>query len=289
VAPESPARLPSVRIGDLEITPLSDGFFRLDGGAMFGVVPKLLWEKRTPADDRNRIRLAMRPLLVRGVRTMIVDAGIGDKGDAKFVDIYGLDRVRHLDHTMADAGLEAAAIDLVLATHLHFDHAGGFTANGPDGIPRPRFPRAQYIVRRGEWEDATHPNERTRASYLPENFEPLAAHGVLQLLSDDATVMPGVRVQRTGGHTKHHQIVYFGSGTETAVLAADLVPTSAHLGEPWIMAYDLYPLETLEVKRAFLRDAVERGYLVFFSHDPEVAAGYIREDAKGRRFVERVL
>jgi glyoxylase-like metal-dependent hydrolase (beta-lactamase superfamily II) len=277
-----------VKVGSLELTPLFDGFFRLDGGAMFGVVPKPLWERRAPADERNRIRLGLRPLLVRGKKTMIIDAGIGAKMDAKSVEIYGIDRSRNLDHTLGEAGLEAADIDIVLASHLHFDHAGGFTAVGESGRIVPRFPRARYVVRTAEWEDATHPHERNRASYLPENFVPLAEAGVLDLVAGDEWIMPGVRVVRTGGHAMHHQIVMIESEGRTAVFAADLMPTTAHIDEPWIMGYDLYPMDTLAFKRQFVREAIEREYLVFFEHDPEVAAGYIR-DENGRRRVERVL
>ena len=282
---ETPRRLP---FGDLELISLCDGFFHLDGGAMFGVVPKTLWEPRASADGRNRIRLAMRPLLVRGARTMLIDAGIGDKTAPKQAEIFGLERMRHLDHSLAEAGVPPDAIDVVLATHLHFDHAGGFTARDETGRLLPRFRRAQYIVRRGEWEDATAPNERNRASYLPENLTPLADAGVLQLIDQDATIMPGVRVRRTGGHTAHHQMVVIESGGQTAVVVGDLIPTVAHLPEAWIMGYDLYPLDTLSVKRTLLREAVDREYLMFFGHDPAIAAGYIRE-RDGKRRVERVL
>jgi glyoxylase-like metal-dependent hydrolase (beta-lactamase superfamily II) len=277
-----------VKFGSLELTPLFDGYFRLDGGAMFGVVPKPLWERRAPADERNRIRLGLRPLLVRGKKTMIIDAGIGAKMDAKSVEIYGIDRSRNLDHTLGEAGLADGDIDIVLASHLHFDHAGGFTAVGESGRIVPRFPRARYVVRTAEWEDATHPHERNRASYLPENFVPLAEAGVLDLVAGDEWIMPGVRVVRTGGHAMHHQIVMIESEGRTAVFAADLMPTTAHIDEPWIMGYDLYPMDTLAFKRQFVREAIEREYLVFFEHDPEVAAGYIR-DENGRRRVERVL
>jgi glyoxylase-like metal-dependent hydrolase (beta-lactamase superfamily II) len=211
-------------------------------------VPKPLWEKKAPADERNRVTLAMRPLVVRGRRTMIIDAGIGDKENAKFQEIYKFDRRRNLDHTLADAGLAAEDIDIVLATHLHFDHAGGFTVRDAGGRLRPRFPRAQYIVRRGEWDDATHANDRNRASYLTDNFLPLAEAGVLQLVDDDVTIMPGVRVRRTGGHTMHHQMVLIESGGKAAAFVADLIPTTAHLSDPWIMGYDLYPLDTLTMK-----------------------------------------
>ncbi len=276
-----------MRFGELELVPLFDGFFRLDGGAMFGVVPKPLWERRAPADDRNRITLGLRPLLVRGERTMIVDAGIGGKMDAKSESIYAIDRARTLSDGLAESGLDAAGIEIVLATHLHFDHAGGFTERGPSGALRPAFPRARYVIHRAEWGDATHPHERNRASYLAENFVPLLDAGVVDFLEADAVVMPGVRVVRTGGHTMHHQIVFVESGGRTAVFAADLVPTAAHIDEPWIMGYDLYPMDTLAFKRTFIREAIDREYLIFFEHDPAIAAGYIRERG-GRRFVEPV-
>ena len=276
------------RLGSLELFPLFDGTFRLDGGAMFGVVPKPLWERRAPADDRNRIALAMRPLLVRGEQTMVIDAGAGDKLDAKNVEIYAIDRTIDLAHSLAAAGLEAADIDIVLASHLHFDHAGGFTRRDEAGRLVPVFPRARYVARTAEYEDATHPHERNRASYIAENYVPLREAGVLDLMPDDGIVMPGVRVVRTGGHTMHHQIVMIESEGRTAVFAADLIPTCAHIDTSWIMGYDLYPMDTLAFKRAFIREAIEREYLVFFEHDPRVAAGYIREE-QGRRHVEAVL
>ncbi len=250
---------------------------------MFGVVPKPLWSKNTYADSRNRITLAMRSLIVRGARTMIIDAGLGDKESDKFQEIYAVDRRRNLDHTLAEAGLSAEHIDIVLATHLHFDHAGGFTTR-VNGKVVPRFPRAQYVVRRGEWEDATHPNQRTRASYLSDNYLPLAEAGVLQLVDDDRTIMPGVRVRLTGGHTAHHQMIIIESGGRTAAFVADLIPTTAHVPDAWIMGYDLHPLDTLAAKQRFVKEALEQNILVFFQHDPAVAAGYISETS-GRRIV----
>ena len=275
-------------LGDLELISLSDGFFRLDGGAMFGVVPRTMWESRLPPDDRNRIPLGLRPLIVRGAETMIIDAGCGDKMDAKLTDIYGLDRSYHLDHALADAGLSADDIDVVVASHLHFDHVGGFTRRADDGRLVPRFPRARYVVHRQEWDDATHPHERNRASYLQDNFLPLQDAGVLTLVDDGATIMPGVTYRRSGGHTAHHQVVMIESAGATAVFAADMYPTSAHLPDPWVMGYDLYPMDTLGFKRAFAREAVEREYLIFFEHDPSLAAGILREQAGARR-VERVI
>lgn len=275
-------------LGDLELITLSDGFFRLDGGAMFGVVPRSLWEKRLPPDDANRIPLAMRPLIVRGEQTLLIDAGCGDKMDAKSAAIYGLDRSYHLDHALAEAGLAAEDIDIVLASHLHFDHVGGFTARASDGSLVPRFPKARYVAHAGEWADATHPHERNRASYLQENFVPLQAAGVLSLVGEGAEIMPGVKFRWSGGHTPHHQVVMIESGGRTAVFTADMYPTTAHVPDPWIMGYDLHPMDTLAFKRAFAQEAIEREYLLFFEHEPSLAAGYLRESG-GKRVVERVI
>ena len=272
-------------VGDLELISVCDGFLRLDGGSMFGAVPKLLWEKQAPADARNRITMAMRPLIVRGARTMIIDAGLGDKEDAKFLETFGVDRARSLDVTMAEAGVSPEEINIVLATHLHLDHAGGFTRRDAGGQLRPRFPRAQYIVRRGEWEDATHTNSRTRASYLADNYLPLAEAGVLQLVDDDATIMPGVKVRRTGGHTMHHQMVWIESKGKTAAYVADMIPTLAHAADAWMSGFDLYPMDTLSAKQQFANEAMAKDTLVCFPHDPAVAAGYIKEQ-NGKRIVQ---
>jgi len=287
-APAVRLSVASLTLGNLRLTALHDGPFRLDGGAMFGVVPRPLWERLAPADDRHRIQLAMRPLLVEADwGRMLVDCGVGDKMPEKARDIYALDRTRHLDHALAERGLEAAAIDTVLATHLHFDHFGGATTSSARGLV-PRFPRARYVIRDAEWEDATHPHERNRASYLQDDFVPLRTANVVDFFTGDVTVKPGVRVERTGGHTGQHQIVYLESGGRTAVFVADLIPTTAHLQDPWVMGYDLFPMETLAFKKRFIREAIDREYLVFFEHDPLVAAGYIRE-RHGKRSVEQVL
>jgi methylmalonyl-CoA epimerase len=278
----------TLALGELHLTTLHDGSFRLDGGAVFGVVPRPLWEKLTPPDERNRIQLVMRPLLVEASwGRMLIDCGAGDKMGPKERDIYALDRTRTLDHALADVGLTSDSIDFALATHLHFDHFGGATTQVA-GELNPRFGKARYLIRAAEWEDATHPHERNRASYLQEDFVPLKSAGVVDFFPDDRTIKPGVRVERTGGHTGQHQIVYLESGSRTAVFVADMIPTTAHLQDPWVMGYDLFPMETLAFKKRFIREAIEREYLIFFEHDPKVAAGYIRE-ANGRRLVEPVL
>ena len=277
-----------VAFGDIALVSLHDGLFRLDGGAMFGVVPRTLWARASPPDDRNRIQLTMRPLLVEAEwGRMLIDCGIGDKMDAKQRDIYAVLRERSLDDAFASAGLTANDIDLVLATHLHFDHFGGATVRR-EGRIEPRFGRARYSVRAGEWHDATHPHERNRASYIADDFVPLEAAGVVDFFDDDRTIRPGVRVVRTGGHCRQHQIVFVESGGKTAVFTADLIPTTAHIRDAWIMGYDLFPMETLAFKKQFIRDAIDREYLIFFEHDPLVAAGYIREK-DGRRYVDQVL
>ncbi len=277
-----------LQFGELRLTTLHDGPLRLDGGAMFGVVPRMLWERKAPADDRHRIAMAMRPLLVEGPwGRLLIDCGAGDKMDAKSRDIYGLDRTRALTHALADAGLTVASIDVALATHLHWDHFGGATSRSGAGLV-PSFPRARYFIRRAEWHDATHPHDRNRASYLQDDFVPLAAAGVVEFYDDDGVIEPGVRVVRSGGHTGQHQVVFIESAGRTAVFPADLIPTTAHLPDAWVTGYDLFPLESLAFKKHLIRDAIDREYLVFFEHDPHVAAGYIRE-ADGRRFVERVL
>jgi glyoxylase-like metal-dependent hydrolase (beta-lactamase superfamily II) len=252
-------------------------------------VPRSLWEKRLPADDANRIPLSMRPLIVRsGTHTMIIDAGCGDKMDAKSAQIFKLDRRYHLDHALAEAGLTAEDIDIVLASHLHWDHVGGFTKIGTNGQVQPRFPKAKYVAHRAEWEDATHPHERSRASYLQQDFVPLKDAGVLTLVDDGAEIMPGVKYRRSGGHCAHHQVVMIESGGRTAVFTADMYPTSVHIADPWLMGYDLYPMDTLAFKRGFSPEAIAREYLIFFEHDPSMAAGYLREK-DGKRFVERVI
>jgi methylmalonyl-CoA epimerase len=270
-------------VGDLEVISLCDGSFRLDGGAIFGVVPRSVWGARFAADEHNRVELAVRQLVVRGTRTMLIDAGFGDKTDETFRRNFAVERGRML----GDAGIRPDDIDIVLATHLHWDHAGGFTVREADGRLRPRFPRARYVVRRGEWEDATHPNARTRGNYVQDDFVPLMSAGVLEMVDADQTIMPGVKVRRTGGHTGHHQMVLIESNGQRAAFPADMMPTSAHLSPAWIAAVDQFPMETLAAKQAFVDDAVAHRTLVFFDHDPRLHAAYIVEQ-NGRRSFQPV-
>ncbi len=281
------------QVGGFRCHTLEGGLQRLDGGAMFGVVPRPLWSRRVEPDDRNRIPLAMRCLLVEHPDGLVlVDTGLGNKEDAKFVDIYGvenagLEGATQLEDALATAGFLPRDVRWVINSHLHFDHAGGNTTMDPEleddprRHVRPTFPNATYVVQKGELEFARRANERTRASYLPPNFEPIAASGRWRLLEGDGEVIPGISVRLTPGHVPFHQAVLVRDRGETAIFLADLIPTTAHLPLPWIMGYDLEPLRTLESKRAVLKDAVEGGWRLVFEHDPTVASAVAVADGKG--------
>jgi len=267
----------STQIGSIRIHGIEAGVQQLDGGAMFGVVPKPLWERRIPADLRNRIPLALRCLLVEAPNALVlIDTGIGNKYGEKFADIYGVlnsgDPTR-LEDGIRDAGFEPEDVDIVLSTHLHFDHAGGNTVRGEDGVIRPAFPNARYVVQKGELEFAHSQNERIRASYLLDNIEPVTEAGLWDLVEGEAEVTEGIRVVPTPGHTPHHQSVLVSSDGDTACFLADVCPTSAHLPLPWIMGYDLEPLLTLESKRSLWERARADDWLLVFEHDPRVPWG----------------
>ncbi len=267
----------STTVGSIRIHALDAGLQRLDGGAMFGVVPKPLWERRIEADDRNRIPLALRCLLIEAPQALVlVDTGIGNKESDKFRDLYGVENAgepTRLEDAIRAAGFPPSDVDLVVNTHLHFDHAGGNTFRDEDGAVRPSFPRARYVVDEDEFAFAHRTNERTRASYLPPNFDPVHDAGLWTFTTGEAVVTEGVRLVATPGHTPHHRSVLVESDGATALFLADLCPTSAHLPLPWIMAYDLEPLVTLEVKRRLWERARAESWLLVFEHDPVVTWG----------------
>jgi glyoxylase-like metal-dependent hydrolase (beta-lactamase superfamily II) len=278
-----------MKLGRFEIQPLLDGYFRLDGGAMFGVVPKVLWEKTNPADERNRILLALGALLVRvHSKYVLIDTGIGNKGDEKFCDIYGVDRKPSIEESLAKMALSPKDIQIVINTHFHFDHAGGNTTRLQDGRIVPTFPNAEYYVQRDEWHCAMRPNERTQRSYLIENYDILAKLDRLNLLDGDAEILPGIRVMKTPGHTEHHQSVIVQSEGETVCFLGDLIPTRSHLPLPYIMAYDLFPLTSLETKRRLLDQAHEEGWWLFFQHDPQARMGQL-DKIDGRYQLREVM
>jgi glyoxylase-like metal-dependent hydrolase (beta-lactamase superfamily II) len=264
-------------LGRFRLHALEAGLQRLDGGAMFGVVPKALWERRIPADERNRIPLGLRCLLVETPDALVlIDTGVGNKESEKFLAIYGIENAgtpTRLEDGLRAAGFTPDDVDIVIDTHLHFDHAGGNTFRDAEGEVRLTFPRARYVVQRGEWEYAHWNNERVRASYLPDNFDPVERAGRFDFVEGAAEIIPGIRVIPTPGHTPHHQSVIIASEGETACFLADLIPTAAHLPLPWIMGYDVEPLVTLESKRAVLEQARREDWLLVFEHDPTLAWG----------------
>jgi glyoxylase-like metal-dependent hydrolase (beta-lactamase superfamily II) len=270
-------------VGRLLCHALHAGRQRLDGGAMFGVVPKALWSRRAEPDERNRIPLALRCLLIEhDAGLVLVDTGVGNKEDVKFKDIYAVENASPccptlLEDAIGEAGFTPLDVRYVINTHLHFDHAGGNTVVGAPGSEDAplslAFPEATYVVQKGELGFARAPNERTAASYLPRNFERVAAANRWRLVDGEAEVLPGIRVLPTPGHVPFHQSVVVTSGGETACFVGDLIPTVAHLPLPWIMAYDLEPLVTLETKRRFLARAEAEGWLLVFGHEPGPGVG----------------
>jgi glyoxylase-like metal-dependent hydrolase (beta-lactamase superfamily II) len=282
------------RLGDFTLHAIESGLVRLDGGAMFGVVPRPLWEKRIPADARNRIPLGMRCLLVETPdQLVLIETGLGNKENEKFRDIYGVENAPsdaaypdRLQEAVAALGFSPADVGTVIDTHLHFDHAGGNTYRDSEGEVRLSFPNARYHVQKGEWEWAHWANERTSASYLPDNYDPVMAAGTLELVEGDVEIVPGISVYRTPGHCPHHQSVVLRSGGQTACFLADVMPTFAHLPLPWIMGYDVEPLVTLESKRALLRRATEERWLLVSTHDPFTPWGYAVAEGKGVRLDE---
>ncbi len=264
-------------LGEMEIRYLDGGEFRLDGGAMFGVVPKVFWEKKTAPDERNRIRLRANSLLVRaGGKTIVIETGNGTKWDAKLRGVYGVQEGNPLVESLGKHGVEPRDVDLVINTHLHFDHAGGNTRM-EGGRAVPTFPRAKYVVQRGELEHAATPTERDKASYFPENFVPISQAGLWKLTDGDQAIVPGISVAPIPGHNADIQAVLLSGGGKTVAFVADLLPTRHHIPLPWIMAYDLYPMRTLETKRTWVARMAKENWIVVFGHDPDMAAAVFSE------------
>ena len=275
--------LPMLTLGDIKVHVLSDGGFALDGGAMFGVVPRVVWEKTDPPDEKNRVALGLNVALVEsGGKRILIDTGMGDKWGEKEARMYRLDRSTTLPGSLRALGLAPEDIDIVVNTHLHFDHAGGNT-RVVDGRTVPVFPRARYVVQMGEWEDATHPHERSRASYRDENFVPLAESRQLETVQGEVEVAPGVRVVPVGGHTAYHQMVVVEGGGKTLAVPTDLLPTTSHIPLPFVMGYDLFPVGTLQAKRRLLDRAADERWDLLFYHDPRVPLGRVRRE--GERYV----
>jgi glyoxylase-like metal-dependent hydrolase (beta-lactamase superfamily II) len=272
------------KLQNIEYHILSDGLAWVDGGGAFGLVPRMIWAELFPPDDQNRIPFAMNSLLIRSQgRTILVDTGYGNKLDEKARRRVGLERPEgNLLEALARMGVEPGEIDIVINTHLHADHCGGNTTRQGDALV-PTFPRARYLIQRLEWADAMAPNERTRATYLPENFKPLEASGHLHMIDGNTRVTSEVRTAIARGHTRAHQVVILESRGETALFVADMTSLHYHLERlAWVPAYDLEPMESIETKRYWQQWAVEREALIIFQHDAQVPVGWLKPD--GRNF-----
>lgn len=275
-----------MRIGDVNLSLVSDGTYWEDGGGLFGLVPRTLWEQVMAPDSRHRLPFTLRCLLIEtGSRRILVDTGYGDKLPAKERAFISLKGERRLLGSLAQRGLGPDDIDLVINTHLHSDHCGGNTQPGLGGAAVATFPRATYCVQRLELADAEYPNERTRATYRPENWEPLERAGLLKVLSGDTRLTDEVRVLVTPGHTRAHQCVIVESGGQTAAFLGDLASWPIHIERvAWVPAYDTEPLVSIETKRSLARWAVEKRVLLIFEHHPTIEAGFLHATDRPDRF-----
>ena len=267
-------------LGDFELTAISDGTYHLDGGAFFGVVPKVMWERRVKADEKNLVPTGLNSLLVRtGDKTLLIETGIGNKLPGRMVKIYG--QPSELLNNLSAVGVSPEEIDIVINTHLHFDHCGWNTQRQGDKIVA-TFPKAQYYVQQGEWQHARQQHERDAVSYISDNYDPLVANGQMHLLKGDQEVIPGVSVQIFPGHTENMQAVIIKSGGKTACYISDLIPTTAHIDITWVMAFDLYPLQTIESRKRYYAHAMPEKWLTIFTHDPKTPWAYVEKAEMGR-------
>ncbi|HEX9629946.1 MAG TPA: MBL fold metallo-hydrolase, partial [Pyrinomonadaceae bacterium] len=260
-----------MQFGDFRVEIVPDTEFRLDGGAMFGVVPRTLWSRVCPPDEQNRIRMNMNCVFVETANERIlIETGIGEKWSAKHQEMYGIARERSLPESLhAITGVAAEDISIVINTHLHFDHAGGNTSVNGEGKAAPTFPNARYFVSKDELEHAQAPSERDRASYFPENWQPLIESRQLETKESEYEVVPGLRMETYAGHNRSMQCWRLQSRGQTLFGFADLVPMRAHVSYPWIMGYDLFPTETLEAKKKLLPQAAREEWACLFYHDPD--------------------
>jgi glyoxylase-like metal-dependent hydrolase (beta-lactamase superfamily II) len=270
-----------MKLGKFKIYSVLDGFFRLDGGAMFGVIPKVLWQKTNPPDKNNRILLALRCCLIRTPNELVlIDTGIGHKFQGKFEDIYQVKKEIFLEKSLEKLGYKPADITIVINTHLHFDHCGGNTKLDENGKVIPTFPNAKYYIQKSEWEAGNNPDDRSKASYLKENFLPLQEAGVLKLVDGDTKIIDGIEVIKTSAHTYGHQVIVVTSEVKKLIYWGDLIPTASHLSLPYLMSYDLFPLQTMEQKEKLLAEALAENWVSFFEHDPKIAMAYLTQENK---------
>jgi glyoxylase-like metal-dependent hydrolase (beta-lactamase superfamily II) len=273
--------MPSLTLGDFELSIFSDGTYPLDGGAFFGVIPKIMWSRKVVADERNYVLAGLNSLLVRtGQRNVLVETGMGNKLSERMIKFYG--QPAQLLANLTTAGITPDDIDIVINTHLHFDHCGWNTVGDKNGKLVPTFPRAKYYAPEGEWQYARKPSERDAISYLPENYDPLVASGQMTLLKGDEEIVPGISVKTFSGHTAHMQAVIVESKGHTACYTSDLIPTSAHIDVTWGMGFDLYPLETIASKKQYYAKALPQKWLTVFTHDAKMPWAYVEKDESGK-------
>ncbi len=272
-------------LGNFELITVSDGIYHLDGGAFFGVVPKPLWQKKTTPDENNRVAVGLNSVVVRtGEHTVLIETGIGNKLPEKLVAIYG--QPAQLLDSLSAAAIPLDDIDVVINTHLHFDHCGWNTIRRGDQHVA-TFPKATYYVQEGEWQHARRQLERDAISYMSANYDPLVANERMRLLQGDQEIVPGIAVKVFAGHTRHMQAVLVESADKKACYISDLIPTTAHLDLNWVMAFDLFPLETIESRKRFYAQTIPGRWLTMFTHDPKVPWAYLERDERGKVAVAR--
>jgi glyoxylase-like metal-dependent hydrolase (beta-lactamase superfamily II) len=266
-----------INLGDFELTAISDGIYHLDGGGMFGVVPRSLWERKVKPEGNNLVPLGLNSVVIRtGSQTVLIETGVGNKLSERMVKIYG--QPAQLLDQLAEADVAPDDVDIVINSHLHFDHCGWNTVRQGDTIAA-TFPKAKYYVQEGEWKHA-HEHQRDGVSYITENYDPLVESGQMTLLRGDAEIVPGISVRVYPGHTRDMQAILLQSGGKTACYISDLIPTSLHLDPNWVMSYDLYPLETIESRKRYYAEALPQKWLTLFTHDAKVPWGYVAKDEK---------
>jgi len=272
----------SFKMDDCLLFFLEDGSFAIDAGAYYGIVPKMIWEKFAQVDEFNRCTMKMNPLLVKTpVHTVLIDPGLGDKYSEKQRFIYDIKNEKNLSKSLHEMNLSPGGdIDIVIATHMHFDHIGALTRKEENGKIVPTFPNAVHYFQKGEWEEAINPDERTKATYFKENFIPLQEKGLVQLIEGNEQIIPHIRVEKTGGHTKHHQMVLIESNGQTAVFPGDILPSIDHLPVPYVMALDLYPVDVMAQKRELYLRAMEENWIICIDHASGEKAGRIQLEGK---------
>jgi glyoxylase-like metal-dependent hydrolase (beta-lactamase superfamily II) len=274
-------------LGDFELTAFSDGTYPLDGGAFFGVVPKVMWSRKMASDDKNYVTAGLNSLLIRtGRETVLVETGMGNKLSERMVKFYG--QPAKLVADLTAGGVAPDDIDIVINSHLHFDHCGWNTVRGPGGKIVPTFPRAKYYAPEGEWQYSRKPSERDAISYIPENYDPLVASGQMTLLKGGEQIVPGISVRTFPGHTAHMQAILVQSQGKAACYISDLMPTTAHIDLTWGMSFDLYPLETIESKKRYYAQAIPEKWLTVFTHDPKTPWAYVEKDELGKMVAKGV-